>query len=643
VESSPDTVHPLDEAKLTALFAGLPLGVVVHGPDSCVITANASALEILGLSLAQIIGKPSMDPDWQSVRESGEPFPGEQHPAMICLASGAPVRDVVMGVTRQATRERRWLRINANPLLVDGKLAGAYACFEDITERRSTEIQLADAREKLDLALAGANLGTYDAHFPSGRVTVNDRYLALLGYAPGELEMSVAEWMDRIHPDDLPRTRLHHELIFATTGKYVDIEYRLRHKAGHWVWLHDRGRVFEFDAANNPVRVAGTQLDISTRKQAEQALQESEARYRTVVETAPYAILIYVDQHVVMANPACVRLFGADSEQELLGRDVWSMISSHTNPSLRERIESAMRSGGVKAIAEVEILRRDGTSVPVDGVSVGIDYHGRHAIHVMMQDARLRRQAETLLLRHHEEMKQLLAFHVAHQTVAGIAHELNQPLNAVTTLAEATQQLIKGLNPLPRQMADTLDGISQGAQRAGRVVHELMGFLKKPAIEHRAVDLGMLVHEAVAQCEAGLPFSGKIQICFPSVLPKVKGNALQLEKIVQNLLRNAMEACQSERATSGKASIVIEGFEAGANICLQVSDNGPGVPAELRPRLFHPFVSTKVGGIGMGLAISDGLARSMKGTLEHEPAPGGGARFRLMLPIYAETANGLPV
>jgi len=640
MNNPPDTAHLLDQARLAALFATLPMGVVVHGPDGRVVTANTSALEILGLGLAEITGKTSMDPDWQAVREDGSPFPGEQHPVMICLATAAPVKNIIMGVSTQAGREQRWLRVDAYPLWVEGKLAGVYACFEDITERRRIEIQLDDARERLELALLGANLGTYDAHLPSGRVSVNDRYLALLGYAPGELEMSVAEWMHRIHPDDLPRNQAHHARIVASELRQVDIEYRLRHRDGSWVWLHDRGRIFSFDAQGQPVRIAGTQLDITTRKQAELALQESEARYRTVVESAPDAIMIYVDQRVVMANPACVQIFGASFEQELLGKEIWSLISPRSHPLLRRRIDRALQSGGVNPIAEVELLRLDGTSLPVDGVSAAIEYQGRRAIHVMMRDATPRKQAEALLRQHREEMERALTFQVAQQTVAGIAHELNQPLNAVTTLAEAARQQLRGLHPLPENLADTLEGISQGAQRAGRVVHELMGFLRKPDLACEAVNLAKLLQEAVLQIQAGLSFAGEIELRLPNELPWVAGNAMQIEKIVSNLLRNAVEACQSACRTEGECRIVIAGFNDGKRIRLQVDDNGPGVAAELLPRLFQPFISNKRGGIGMGLAISQALANSLGGTLEYEVAPSGGARFSLTLPICEETASG---
>ncbi|MCM8610797.1 MAG: hypothetical protein NFW17_01720 [Candidatus Accumulibacter sp.] len=108
----------------------------------------------------------------------------------------------------------------------------------------------------------------------------------------------------------------------------------------------------------------------------------------------------------------------------------------------------ALEPGGVNPVAEVEISCCDGTPLPVDGVSAAIEYQGRRAVHVTMRDATPRKHAEALVRQHREEMERTLALQVAHQTVAGIAHELNQPLNAITTLAEAARQQLHGCNPV---------------------------------------------------------------------------------------------------------------------------------------------------------------------------------------------------
>ena len=179
-----------------------------------------------------------------------------------------------------------------------------------------------------------------------------------------------------------------------------------------------------------------------------------------------------------------------------------------------------------------------------------------------------------------------------------------------------------------------------GAQRAGRVVNELMAFMRRPLIAQGVVDLGMLVQEAVAECKSSQSFTGEIKLRFPSVLPRASGNALQIETILTNLLRNALEACRSRQGADCGCRIVIEGFDAGEYVRIQVSDNGPGVPRESIPRLFHPLTSNKPGGSGMGLAISHALAKSLGGSLGYEPAPEGGARFTLELPVLKESPGG---
>lgn len=630
MDSAFDLARFWDADKLAALFAGLPVGVVVHGLDGGIVSANRSALDILGLSLDAITGKSPMDADWQVIRKDGSPYPGAEHPVMICLTEGVSVRDAVMGGKHRTQGALRWLRIHANPLRVDGALVGAYSCFEDITERRQLE-------EQLDMALLGANLGTYDADLQTGGVNVNARYLDILGYAPGELQMSVAEWMARIHPDDFPQIKANYDHVLASPVGYVNNEYRLRHKDGTWVWLLDSGRVLGVDERGEAVRIAGTQMDITARKQAELALQESEARYRTVVESAPVAMLICVGQRVAMANPACVKLFRAASEQELLGRDIWSLTSQKCHPLVRQRIERAMLRGEENPLAELEILCLDGTRLTVEGVSVPIEYRGGRAMHIIMADATPRQQAEALLRQQREAAEQALALQVAYQTVAGIAHELNQPLNALTTLGEAAERQATQSPELPPRLQETIAGMVGAARRAGSVLGELIGVLRQPAALGGIARLDNLVGEVMAQTRAALPFAGSVDVHLPQESVWVAGDKTQLEKVLLNLVRNAIEACRAGtghglgcNATPGHIVIEAKCIDSAVHIC--VTDNGQGVDPARRIDLFHPFASKKPGGTGMGLAIGRALVESLGGRLWHEPADGGGARFCLQLP-----------
>lgn len=379
--------------------------------------------------------------------------------------------------------------------------------------------------------------------------------------------------------------------------------------------------------------------EVSAREaalQIEAALQESETRYRTVVETAPVAILIYVEQRVAMANPSCVKLFRARSEQELLGRDVWSLSHPSCHPLLRQRIERAMLRGEENPVAEVELLRCDGTRLSVDGVSVPIDYRGRRAMHVMMYDATHRKQAEALLRRQREEMERTLALQVAYQTVAGIAHELNQPLNALTTLGAAAERQAGELADLSPRLRETIAGIIAAARRSGNVLSELIGVLRQPAAPGGISRIENLIREVVTQTRAALPFAGTIDVLPCSEPVWVAGNATQIEKVLLNLIRNAIEAC-ADHGPQGRIDIAVRATA--TEVLVSVSDNGPGVVPARCSELFQPFVSSKPGGIGMGLAIGRALAESLGGRLWHEPAAGGGAYFCLQLQRAPQPEN----
>ena len=160
------------------------------------------------------------------------------------------------------------------------KLRAAEAKLERHTEA------LRQAQERLELVVEGADAGFYDANLRTGETAVNERYLQILGYAPGELAVTVQGWRDRIHPEDLPR------IVRACEGTepnraLFDQEYRVRHKSGNWIWVLDRGKGFDWDERGRPRRAAGIYLDITERKRIETALRESEERFRLFMDHSP--------------------------------------------------------------------------------------------------------------------------------------------------------------------------------------------------------------------------------------------------------------------------------------------------------------------------------------------------------------------
>lgn len=803
-------MNPTVSTPQRELFETIPLGLILLDSESVILDANPMALDILGASREAVLGNKVSESQWPTLREDGSPFPTCDYPALLALASGRPVRDVVMGVPRVDSGEVRWLRTSAVPVLRDGSVERVYASFEDISEQRMVRHALEDTQARLDRALETAGLGTYEVNFADGRTRTDARYLAHLGYRPGELEMTFAEWWSRIHPDDLPQVR---ERVESGPEHGFESEYRMRRKDGDYVWLLDRGGVHEFDSHGQPVRATGVHLDISARKQTEQALRESEARYRSLVDCAPMPIFIARQGRVLLANPACVELFGAAGEGELLARPSMDCIHPDDHPLIHRRLRRAFEEGLPNPAEVVRIVRMDGASLEVEAVSAPFDFQGERAVHVMMRDiterrareAELRRlerveraragihktlafaadesgylrevcrvvreecghdvvwvglaradaqrsvehaahagldeptmariqitwgedalgrgptgkairlaapqccqdveqdpdaepwrafareqgirsagafplrgedgvafgalsiysrqkhpfsaaevellttladelalgirtlrlkaahaedQARLAALR--EEMQQLLEWQVASQTVAAIAHDLNQPLNAIAAFGEAALRLLDDRAVASPRLRQAVAGMAGQAERAGGVLRQLMGSLRRVDAAAETFDLAALAQEVLDLARGGWGARARLALQAEPGLAPVRANRLQVERVLLNLARNGLEAKRAAQSAPPRVEFRLAVWQ--GMVRVEVADDGLGIAADAAERVFAPFFTTKPRGLGLGLAISRALVEAQGGRLWHE-ASEQGARFCFTLPL----------
>jgi PAS domain S-box-containing protein len=375
--------------------------------------------------------------------------------------------------------------------------------------------------------------------------------------------------------------------------------------------------------------------ETTERVQAQRRIAQSELRFRATFEQAAVGIAhVAADGRWLRVNEKLCEIVGYGREELLLRsiQDVTHPADVSADLALMQRL----LAGSIDNYAMDErYVRKDGGIVWIRlTVSLlrHVDGTPDYAIAVI-EDIDERKQTEQVLRRLRGEMEQLLTVHIASETAAAIAHELNQPLNAVASYTEAARQLLQSGNPKPERLLHALEESAAQVQRAGRVVRELLQFLHKSETSTDVVDLDAVVREALSIVEANGYGGFQAVTSLAADLKPVQANRLQVEKVLVNLLCNAVEAMRSDSSTARPMTITI-GAAADHHMALvTVSDTGPGMDEAVMGRIFDPFFSTRPKGLGMGLAVSRALIEANGGRLWLEEHASPGATFHFTLPF----------
>jgi two-component system, LuxR family, sensor kinase FixL len=401
------------------------------------------------------------------------------------------------------------------------------------------------------------------------------------------------------------------------------------------------GSMFPMDLSVGEARDAGNSIfvgiirDITDRKAAELALRESELRLRSILDTVPDAIVVIDAQGAIQSfSSAAERLFGYDSA-EVIGRNVNTLMPTPYREAHDGYIERYLRTGERRIIGIGRVVtgrRKDGETFPME-LQVGeFTFAGDRFFTGFARDLTERQEAERRIQDLQAELLHASRLTVMGQMASTMAHELNQPLTAVTNYLEAGRQLLTTGVGGPERINEMMAKAIAQAQRAGDVIRRLRGFVSKGETERRVRNLNQLVEEALALAFVGARQRGvRASFELDHTLPPVLVDHVQIQQVVLNLVRNAIEAMeQVERRelTIGTRAIPQQGM---AEVI--VADTGPGIAPELADRLFQPFVTTKPTGMGLGLSICREIVEAHHGQLTTAPVPSGGTLFRVTLPI----------
>lgn len=545
--------------------------------------------------------------------------------------------------------------------------------------RNSTETEPAELR-RLMLALEAGNQALWEWDLATGEAYLAPTFYHMLGYKPGDFPATYNGWTSLLHPDDLPSLMGELSALLRENRDRFKLEFRLRNRDGGWRWVLGQGMVVEYDADGVPQRLLGTNQDVTDRRTAEIALQESEARFRAIYDSIHEAIFILdIDSGAILSTNQRAREMFAMSEDDLCAASVQDLSEGMPPYAQADAALWMMRAAaGVPQQFEwhakdsrgrlfwVEVVMRralvgqyERLLAVVRDVSVrkGQEAELRHNLDHQVQLNRKLEEAQNQLLQS-EKMASI------GQLAAGVAHELNNPIGFVasnlgslenylndlfaiidayarsdrdagTVLAEVAKlkadkdyAFIK--TDIGQLMAESRDGLA----RVRKIVMDLKDFSRVGEAEWQWADLHVGLDSTLNIVWNELKYKCKVDKQYGE-LPEVYCLPSQLNQVFMNLLVNAAQAIE----TRGEVSIRT-GLE-DDHVWIEVADTGRGIAQENLKRIFEPFFTTKpVGqGTGLGLSLSNSIIVKHQGRFEVESEVGKGTTFRVVLPIKPVLEN----
>ncbi|HWP12176.1 MAG TPA: ATP-binding protein, partial [Ramlibacter sp.] len=372
---------------------------------------------------------------------------------------------------------------------------------------------------------------------------------------------------------------------------------------------------------------------IEERKQAERAMRASQQLFSTAFRSGPDAMAISreSDGTIVEANERWVSLMGCDDAGQSAHHSM-AGLARHLNEDGRQRVAALMKDSRGTCPAEVSLL--DCAGHPhIALVSVAAVSMGDEPCHIsIVRDITQLRQAEKEAKEQRHQLIHLNRVASLSDFSSTIAHELNQPLTAILSNAQAASRILSRDPANVGELGTILGEIAEADKRAALLIQHLRLLMKRGAEEFVQVDLNHQVKEVLDFARGELLLRNvHVNANYSPELPQVRGDRVQLQQLVLNLVCNACDAMEGGSDRS-KALRVTTMHGGGQTVQVLVSDTGPGIPSERLERVFEPFFTTKENGLGMGLAICRTIAAVHGGMLSAQSQPGQGATFRLVLP-----------
>lgn len=391
--------------------------------------------------------------------------------------------------------------------------------------------------------------------------------------------------------------------------------------------------------------------DVTESKAMENAMQESEKRYRTLVEWSPEPVIVKQDGKILYVNPSAIKLFGASDARELVGRTFLSLVQPEYHQIILEREEDILLTNRGTQMVHETLIKVDGTQIDVESQSTLIVYDGKPAIHSSLRDVTERMRLNTALVEKNAELERSKALaeranNAKSDFISGMSHDLRTPLNAILGFA---QLIDAGAQPLTPSQKRSIDQIL----KAGWYLLDLINdILDLSLIESGKLSLSLSpipLLDVIQECEGMVePQANKhgirLSVVSPDFSYTVEADSMRLRQVLNNLLSNAIKYNKQGGTVTVDIAQGPPSF-----VRINVRDTGTGLTADQIPQLFQPFhrlgkSASVEQGTGIGLVVCKRLVESMGGAIGVESAIGIGSVFwfELKLANPSATANSVP-
>ncbi len=628
----------------TVLDSATQISIIATNPQGIITVFNKGAENMLGYKAEEVIDRQSplifhleSELERRSHMSSKElDHPVENVDLFFIYAAEEPPKYYEWTYIHK-TGNHFPVRMSINALRGPyGSVEGFLCIALDISEKKRSEKALMESERKYRLLVRNLPNIVYKSYLDGNIDFFDDKIEILTGYSRDEFSSRKVNWFDLVHEDDLEYAKDIFKQALRTDQMYIR-EYRAKSKNGNIIWLQEGGQII-YGEDGEVEFITGAFLNITERKLAERALHESEKNYRSLFNSGPNPIFVLNHERfeILDANPSAEETYGY-SKKELVGRPF-----SALGPSGDDNVNEKMKIGLARSedhlsacvISQKEQHFKKGNQPFYVRVTASpTRYHQRQAVIVAITDI-------TELLEKDAQLVQASKMTTLGQMSAGIAHELNQPLNVIKMGSEYLQMIIeKDHHNLQPKLVDVAKKVNEQVDRASSIISLLREFGHKPDFKKEHVNINAIIKAVLGIIGQQLKLHNiDIILDLDESIPPILAQAIRMEQVFFNLLANAGDAIHQKRTAAGKThpeQIKISTYRKQDHVIVTVSDTGIGIPEEIKDKIFEPFFTTKeVGkGMGLGLSILYGIVKEYDGEIEIQSMPGKGTSFKHIFPI----------